>query len=150
MARSSSSFRSLVLFLLEHFLLSRVEINLSAKDELLKCENCRSSRSFVLYFPQKTLCHFSMSFLLDVLCCHVLSWNSIVNKLFGIDVMIHAGQDDFIVSQDPEFPKTITPPPPPAPLITYNDAYNINIFEIGRASRDCGFHKFWGCKFLGL
>ena len=98
MARSSSSFRSLALFLLEHFLLPRVQINLSARDERLKCENCRSSRSFVLYFPQKTLCHFSMSFLLDVLCCHVLSWNSIVNKLFGIDVMIHAGQDDFIVS----------------------------------------------------
>ena len=27
--------------------------------------------------------------------------------------------------------------------LTYN-------FEVGRASRDCGFHKFWGCKFLGL
>ena len=48
------------------------------------------------------------------------------------------------------FQKQLPPLPPHPPLITYNDAYNINIFEIGRASRDCGFHKFWGCKFLGL
>ena len=68
LVRSSSSFRSLVLFLLEYFLLPHVEIKFSPKYGLLKCENCRASRSFVLYTPQKNIWHFFMSFLLDSLC----------------------------------------------------------------------------------
>ena len=148
MARSSSCFRSLVLFLLEHFLLPLVEINFSVKYGLLKFKNCRASRSFVLYTPQKTLWHFFMFFfLLDSLCFITMCFpgTQLLTSYFENHVIIHVGQAGFIVAWAREFTKIITPWALTVTLrtLTWN-------YEIGKADRDCSFHKFWRRKFLGL
>ena len=147
MARGPSCFRSLVLFLLERFLLPLVEINFSVKYGLLKFKNSRASKSFVLYTFEKTLWHFFMFFfLLDSHCfITIASWNLIIDKLFWNDVIYHVGQAGFIVGWAREFTKIITTWALTMTLTTLTWNY-----EIGKADRDCGFRKFWRYKFLGL
>ena len=139
MARSSSCFRSLVLFLLEHFLLPLVEINFSVKYGLLKFKNCRASRSFVLYTPQKTLWHFFMFFfLLDSLCFITMCFpgTQLLTSYFENHVIIHVGQAGFIVAWAREFTKIITPWALTVTLrtLTWN-------YEIGKARQRLWFSQ---------